>query len=106
VSNPADVHLGIESSAVDSPHYDPELACKDLVVHGVVLFADSWADNQGLDKSEITRQVARQMYAEQLAQSGRLGHLYAMCVKNVSQVQFICAMNSDTTDDFTHCLRP
>lgn len=81
-------------------------ACTALRDHAVMVFADDWADHQGvaLDSPE-ERAALYDGWFEQLQKRGSLARFQAACAQTLTPRKYRCGMSSHTPDRLVDCLK-
>jgi hypothetical protein len=82
-----------------------ELACLDLRDHIVALYADEYAEQQGLDMSGSERDAFHSGWAEQVAKKGTFDRFQASCFLSLTPVRYRCGMRSESTDRLVACMK-
>jgi hypothetical protein len=100
----------MESASAPSDAFaNPEArdtACLVLRDHVIVLFADDWADREGV--AVTTPEEKWALYtglAQQLEQKGTLARFAASCVSSLTPRKFECGIKAATTRGLVHCMR-
>ena len=83
-----------------------DTACLALRDHVIVLFADDWADREGV--AVTTPEEKWALYtglAQQLEQKGTLARFAASCVSSLTPRKFVCGISAKTTHRLVQCMR-
>jgi hypothetical protein len=82
-----------------------QLACLDLRDHIVALYADAYAEDEGLEMSEAERTAFRSGWAEQLAKRGTFERFEQSCFFTLTKGKYRCGMASRSTDGLAACMK-
>lgn len=81
-------------------------ACTALRDHAIILFADDWADREGVGlHSPEERAALYDGWYEQLAKRGTLQRFQAACAQTLTPRKFQCGMRSHNPDSLVNCLK-
>lgn len=82
-----------------------QLACLDLRDHIVALYADAYAQDEGLELTEAERAAFRSGWAEQLAKRGTFERFEQSCFFSLTLGKYRCGMASRSTDGLVACMK-
>jgi hypothetical protein len=82
-----------------------QLACLDLRDHIVALYADAYAEDEGMTLSEDQRAAFRSGWAEQLAKRGTFERFEQSCFFSLTPRKYECGMASRSTDGLVACMK-
>jgi hypothetical protein len=82
-----------------------QLACLDLRDHIVALYADAYAQDEGLEMTEAERAAFRSGWAEQLAKRGTFDRFEQSCFYSLTPGKYRCGMASRSTDGLVACMK-
>ena len=82
-----------------------ELACLDLRDHIVALYADDYAEREGITMSESERDAFHSGWAEQVAKKGSFDRFQQSCFLSLTPVRYRCGMASQSTDALVACMK-
>ena len=82
-----------------------QLACLDLRDHIVALYADAYAQDEGLELTDAERAAFRSGWAEQLAKRGTFERFEQSCFDSLTLGKYRCGMASRSTDGLVACMR-
>ena len=83
-----------------------DTACLVLRDHVIALFADDWADREGV--AVTTPEEKWALYtglAQQLEEKGTLARFAASCVSSLTPRKFECGISATTTHRLVQCMR-
>jgi len=82
-----------------------QLACLDLRDHIVALYADAYAEDEGLEMTDAERAAFRSGWAEQLAKRGTFDRFEQSCFYSLTPGRYRCGMASRSTDGLVACMK-
>jgi hypothetical protein len=82
-----------------------QLACLDLRDHIVSLYADAYAEDEGMSLSAEQRTAFRSGWAEQLAKRGTFERFEQSCFFSLTPRKYECGMASRSTDGLVACMK-
>jgi hypothetical protein len=82
-----------------------ELACLDLRDHIVALYADDYAEREGITMSESERDAFHSGWAEQVAKKGSFDRFQQSCFLSLTPRRYRCGMASQSTDALVACMK-
>jgi len=82
-----------------------QLACLDLRDHIVALYADAYAEDEGLLMTAAERTAFRSGWAEQLAKKGTFERFEQSCFFSLTPRKYECGMASHSTDGLVACMK-
>jgi hypothetical protein len=81
-------------------------ACTALRDHAIILFADEWADREGVSVgSPEERAALYDGWFDQLNKRGSLARFQAACAQTLTPNKYKCGMRSRTPDRLVDCLK-
>ena len=86
-----------------APTTNSEVVCQQVQDHSIDLFANDWADSEGIDRRPSTRKIATAHYRHMLRVRGSLDRTMQFCVSRMTVAQIQCALEAKSVDDFGRC---
>jgi hypothetical protein len=81
------------------------MACLDLRDHIVSIYADEYAEQQGLEMSTDERAAFRSGWAEQIAKKGTFESFEQSCFFSLTPRKYHCGMASQSADGLVACMK-
>jgi hypothetical protein len=81
------------------------MACLDLRDHIVSIYADEYAEQQGLDLSSHERDAFRSVWVGEMAKKGTFESFEQSCFPSLTPRKYHCGMASQSADGLTACMK-
>ena len=81
------------------------MACLDLRDHIVSIYADEYAEQQGLDLSTNERTEFRNVWGREIAKKGTFESFERSCFFSLTPRKYQCGMASQSADGLVACMK-
>jgi hypothetical protein len=81
------------------------MACLDLRDHIVSIYADEYAEQQGLDLSTNERTEFRNVWGREIAKKGTFESFERSCSPSLTPRKYHCGMASQSADGLAACMK-
>ena len=81
------------------------MACLDLRDHIVSIYADEYAEQQGLDLSSNERAAFHSVWSREIAKKGTFESFERSCSPSLTPRKYHCGMASQSADGLAACMK-